>query len=390
MKRRAALATLLGFGGGTVAAPALATRPAAAADLLVWGDGGLWVGDAGGELLRLPGEGNAAVPPVPVVGGLWALQGRRRLRRWQVDGQGAWGVAARHDFDEPVHALAAAAGAACVLAAHGEQLSLLDAGGALLRRYDGTDRGRRRRGQAQALFHLDGRRSFVAAWPDLGEVWEIPLDPAAPPIYDGLVHDYRMGEAIPSPGHLGVRRTPLAMPMAAFAYADDRLPWIAGLLGDQVQIVHLDVRRRIAQWSQPGATPQAGLLRRQDGVWTWWLPVAASVQRVDVVRWQPIGRIEAPGRVRTLQIAGDGVWALCGDGAAATLVVWRGNSWTPLPLPAGTPCVLRGDAAGRQLLVASTGPSRVYLLDGEGRPCQRWTLPAAAAPNQLGWLPRAA
>jgi hypothetical protein len=75
---------------------------------------------------------------------------------------------------------------------------------------------------------------------------------AAPPIFDGLVHDYRMGEAIARSGFLGARRTPLAAPLAVLAIAAQQ----AMVLGTShradgamvVELVHLDVRRSIVRY----------------------------------------------------------------------------------------------------------------------------------------------
>ena len=72
--------------------------------------------------------------------------------------------------------------------------------------------GREQSGAAQVLT-LAGSRSWLLALDTLRELWEISYDPAAAPIFDGLVHDYRMGEALPRSGFLGVRRTPLPAPL---------------------------------------------------------------------------------------------------------------------------------------------------------------------------------
>lgn len=389
-----ALPALLALGCGARPGRAAAREAGSASvGVLAWGATGLRVGQVGAALQSLPhddpGPGEP-LPPVPVVGGLWARAGERRLIGWRRDAAGAWAIAARHEFDEPVHALTASADSGHAMAAHGERLSLIDAAGALVRRYEGTDLPRRRRGRARSLLHLAGRRSFVASWPELGELWEISLDPAAEPVFDGLVHDYRMGEGIATPGYLGVRRSVLGTPMADIRFADERVPWVAGRRGDAVDVVHLDVRRPIAEWQLPGATPAAALLRRAADRWTWWLPADDGVQVIETARWQVVDRIEAPGRVRGLQALGDAVWALCGDGATARLSVWRRGRWEPLTLPAGVPRAMHADPGRERLLVATVGPSRLLVLDGDGRAQYEWTLPDEAAPLGTRWLPLAA
>jgi hypothetical protein len=72
--------------------------------------------------------------------------------------------------------------------------------------------------RVSAVYDAQPRRSFVVALKDIPEVWEISYDPKAEPIYDGLVHDYKMGEAIAKPGYLGVRRTPLDEPLDDFFF----------------------------------------------------------------------------------------------------------------------------------------------------------------------------
>lgn len=100
------------------------------------------------------------------------------------------------------------------------------------------------------------RQSLLAALHDLPELWEVQLADDAPPVYDGLVHDWRLGEALPSPGHLGVRRVPLARPLDAL-WVDARVPWVLALARgrpDEVLVIHLDVRRVVARWPwRPGA-----------------------------------------------------------------------------------------------------------------------------------------
>lgn len=48
---------------------------------------------------------------------------------------------------------------------------------------------------------------------DLAELWEISYDPKAEDFYDGLVHDFRLGEGVPVRGFLNPRRTYLAEPL---------------------------------------------------------------------------------------------------------------------------------------------------------------------------------
>lgn len=99
------------------------------------------------------------------------------------------------------------------------------------------------------VVYLPARRSFVIAFDTLPELWELSVDPQAPPVHDGLVHDWRMGEAIASPGFLGVRRTPLAAPARALAADARGEAYVLARSADGAWLlINLDVRRAIARY----------------------------------------------------------------------------------------------------------------------------------------------
>lgn len=100
---------------------------------------------------------------------------------------------------------------------------------------------------------LPARRSFVIAFDTLPELWELSVDPQAAPVHDGLVHDYRMGEAIATPGYLGVRRTPLAAPIRSLAADARGGPHVLARSADGAWLlINLDVRRAIARYVVDG------------------------------------------------------------------------------------------------------------------------------------------
>jgi hypothetical protein len=379
VKRRAALCALLGL--GSVARARIDDDRAGA---LAWGDDGVWAADTGAAALQALPDAypSAAVPPVASARGVWGLVGPGSMGLWQRVGQ-RWGLVAVADAGAAVHALQTSGDGRFVLAAHGQQLSLFDEHGSLLRRYEGSDLAQRRRGRAAVLRHLPQRRSFVVAWDDLAEWWEISHDPAAAPLYDGLVHDYRMGEAIASRGYLGVRRIPLDQPLAQLGFADARVPWAAALRDGQVQVVHLDVRRRIATWPLPGALLRAALLRREAGGWVWWLPAGSTLQRIDTARWLPLDAQALPCEALALQAVGGGLWLLGTQAGANGLWLSRGEGWRPVPVE-GTPRAMQADADDRMVLVLTSQPTRVCLLDREGRLLRVWEAPAAL--RGVAWL----
>jgi hypothetical protein len=106
------------------------------------------------------------------------------------------------------------------------------------------------RAQVRDVHYLPARRSFVIAFDDsMRELWELSVDPGAPAVHDGLVHDYRMGEAIASAGYLGVRRMPLEAPVQALAVDAAGGPFVLARSGAAWWLVNLDVRRVIARYA---------------------------------------------------------------------------------------------------------------------------------------------
>lgn len=170
----------------------------------------------------------------------------------------------------------------------GEDLVLFDARGVELLRRPGRDLAGLRHGPPQMLLRHAGRRSVIAGFPAFDEVWELSLDPAAPPVFDGLVHDWRMGEAIAKPGFFMPRRMVVPPPMPERWFLDAAWPWIAGALEHEVLVLHLDVRRVVARLPLRGARVEASRRIQRDGRDLWWLPTDEGERWIDPKRWVPV------------------------------------------------------------------------------------------------------
>ncbi len=204
-----------------------------------------------------------------------------------------------------------------LLRAQGGQLQMQDNAGHILRTW--PLRGLQgHAGTVLAMFDAPPRHSFVLVLRDLAELWEISYDPAAEPIFDGWVHDYRMGEGLAQPGYLGIRRTRLARPLVA-VFFDSRMPWLVGaepgepvgsppVLPLAAVVLHLDIRRAVARFalpdqplpdqsspaqpsptqfqSGPALQPLGGTrLWHEDGRWLLRLPATAGWAVYDSQRW---------------------------------------------------------------------------------------------------------
>ncbi|WP_018076706.1 nitrite reductase [Thiobacillus denitrificans] len=156
-----------------------------------------------------------------------------------------------------------------------------------------------KRSRVSAVYDAAPRKSFIAALKDVKEVWEIPYSDDHEPIYSGLVHDFRMAEALADKGPFPVRRIPLADYLDDF-YFDQSYTHLMGASrdGGKGQVINLDARSRVADLEVPGM-PHLG-----SGI-TWEYqgrPVMATpnlksgvVSIIDMKNWQVIKRIDTLG-----------------------------------------------------------------------------------------------
>jgi mono/diheme cytochrome c family protein/DNA-binding beta-propeller fold protein YncE len=182
-------------------------------------------------------------------------------------------------------------------------LALFDADLNLQRTYAAATLDGKASSRVSAVYDAAPRKSFVVALKDIPELWEISYNPKAEPIFDGYVHDYKMGEGISKPGFLGVRRTPLDEPLDDFFFDAS----YANVLGatrprsdgaPSAQVVNLDARRRIATLPLPGMPHLgSGITFEHQG-----RPVLASpnlkdgvVSVIDMKTWQPVQDIPTLG-----------------------------------------------------------------------------------------------
>ncbi|MBO9676788.1 MAG: c-type cytochrome [Acidovorax sp.] len=184
-------------------------------------------------------------------------------------------------------------------------LALFDADLNLVRTYGAATLDGKASSRVSAVYDATPRQSFVVALKDIPELWEISYDPKAEPIHDGLVHDYKMGEAIAKPGYLGVRRTPLSEPLDDFFF-DQSYRHVLGATRPKsgtderasAQVVNLDIRRKVAD------LPIAGMPHLGSGITFAWngTTVLASpnlgggaVDVIDMKTWKSVRTLKTPG-----------------------------------------------------------------------------------------------
>jgi hypothetical protein len=196
-------------------------------------------------------------------------------------------------------------------------LALFDADLNLVKSYAATTLDGKGSSRVSAVYDAAPRKSFVVALKDLPELWEISYDPKAAPIFDGYVHDYKMGEGIAKPGTFNVRRTLLDEPLDDFFFDQDYrhalgatrpkaavAPAASGASGaaaasvPTAQVVNLDIRKKIAE------LPIAGMPHLGSGITFAWegTTVLASpnlqggaIDVIDMKTWKPLRSIATPG-----------------------------------------------------------------------------------------------
>lgn len=180
-----------------------------------------------------------------------------------------------------------------------------------------------------------GRSRFAVAFSNLPFVWEVAWNIDAPPVLQGLVHDYRMGEAVPLPGRLTPRPFKVATPTASLLPGAE--PFELGRVDTtgRFGVLNLDVRREIERPAvsaaerpalrpsmSPAASPATGaeaapghspIAAWRDAGGRGWFVGRSGSPRIDIVEagsWRVEAAIEVPGAVLAISPAEPGPLAL--------------------------------------------------------------------------------
>lgn len=185
---------------------------------------------------------------------------------------------------------------------------LFDAELKLVKTFPATTRDGRRSSAVDSVHDAPPRRSFIVSHRELPEIWEISYDPRAEDFYEGLVHDFRMGEGLPTRGFHNARRTFLPAPLTGLfidgpaIHALGSSPVAAGA-GMPGHAVNLDVRRRVASLPIAGAPQFGGAFAFSvDGRQLLAVPNASRpvVSVLDMADWRLLREITTAGPGRRL------------------------------------------------------------------------------------------
>ena len=253
-------------------------------------------------------------------------------------------------------------------------LSLLDAGLRLTRTYPLASLDRKTTGRVGTTLVNPVRDSFIVSLHDIKELWEISWNPKAEPIFDGLVHDYRMGEGVASSGFLGVRRTPLDDAMPHALLAPDGLHVVGTTQPTagkppRTELINLNIRRRIRTLDLPDAARAVAFLSNQTG-FVAAITADETVAVFDARTWATSRVITLPEPIQSLHAIATSQHRLMAvtvptaDGLQkiGVLELEGASPWRILHKSLKAPVLTAASVEGRQILTASGNDTSLLLV----------------------------
>jgi len=184
-------------------------------------------------------------------------------------------------------------------------LVLLDADLKPIREHQTLNKHRTQSSPVLGVQDAGPRQSFVAVLADVPEVWEVSYNPTTDDVPIGVIHDFLYKEGAFIPGFLNPRRSYLAEPISGFSLTPSSDELVAtGRETGQGQIIHLDVRKKIANLQLPGRsrldTGTSWQHRPPSGGPERTVFAAASLDSnligvIDLQTWDALKNLSAPG-----------------------------------------------------------------------------------------------
>jgi len=155
--------------------------------------------------------------------------------------------------------------------------------------------------RVSAVYNAPPRKSFIAAFKDIKQIWEMSYDPEAKPIYEGYVHSYREGQeeaVVSEPQPFARRRIKLEGYLDDFFF-DSRYTDVMGASREgKAAVYNLDVRRKIADLDLDGLPHLgSGIIWTHQGREVMATPHLREslVSVIDMESWKTIKRIKTLG-----------------------------------------------------------------------------------------------
>lgn len=253
-------------------------------------------------------------------------------------------------------------------------LAAINAGDlSLIRTIEVKDRAGKASGVA-ALHTAAARKSFIAVMRDIPELWELSYDAHAEPVYEGLVHDYKMGEAIALRGPFPPRRTVLEQALSSFAF-DTNFTHAIGASDDGLwQVINLNIRRKIHTIRVNSALQaDAGASWQWQGRQILVLPQVNenALYVIDMQSWQVLRQIAVSGKNIRLSTHANApyAWIESGDDGIAKKKIALLDKQS-MAIVSVTPALISGSSAplawpreGTQAILRSMDSKALLLVD---------------------------
>lgn len=156
-----------------------------------------------------------------------------------------------------------------------------------------------RSSRVSAVYDGGPRKSFIVAFKDIREIWELGYDANAEPVYNGMVHDYQYAEGVAEEGPFPVRRIRLDDTLDDFFF-DRNYQHLLGVAGQSkdIQVVNLIVGRKIADIEMTGLPhPASGISWEYRDTQVFATPNLKDneINIIDIHTWKSVNKIETGG-----------------------------------------------------------------------------------------------
>ncbi|MBT4463665.1 MAG: cytochrome C oxidase Cbb3, partial [Rhodospirillaceae bacterium] len=155
--------------------------------------------------------------------------------------------------------------------------------------------------RVSAVYNAPPRKSFIAAFKDIKQIWEMSYDPDAAPVYEGFVHNYREGQEegiITEPQPFARKRIKLDVYLDDFFFDSEYTDVMGASRDGKSAVYNLDARRKVSDLDLDGMPHLgSGIIWDYGGREVMATPHlrGGTISVIDMESWKTIKRIKTMG-----------------------------------------------------------------------------------------------